>query len=157
MVKEKQKSDPEILADSIKSAHEEVQKEDPLVAILKGLKLGQEQINANVQQLGKNDKILSDRMDNMEKNPPKKDILTQGIEVINAIDKTGLFRMLGDALGGGDKQDAITTSQVPPEGYAEYVKFTKGMQNTVLDQAKQVVRKMTLSNDQAEKDLGSDF
>ena len=131
--------------------------EDPLVAILKGLKLGQEQINANVQQLGKNDKILSDRMDNMEKNPPKKDILTQGIEVINAIDKTGLFTMLGNALGGGDKQDAITTSQVPPEGYAEYVKFTKGMQNTVLDQAKQVVRKMTISNDQAEKDLGSDF
>ena len=131
--------------------------EDPLVAILNGLKLGQEQINANVQQLGKNDKILSDRMDNMEKNPPKKDILTQGIEVINAIDKTGLFRMLGDALGGGDKQDAITTSQVPPEGYAEYVKFTKGMQDTVLDQAKQVVRKMTISNDQAEKDLGSDF
>ena len=105
--------------------------EDPLVSLLKEMQSGIVQINSNVQQLGKNDKILSDRMDNMEKNPPKKDILTQGIEVINAIDKTGLFKMLGDALGGGDKQDAITTSQVPPEGLEHYVKFTNSMQDMI--------------------------
>ena len=135
--------------------------EDPLVAILKSLKLGQEQINANVQQLGKNDKILSDRMDNMEKNPPKKGIVDQVQQFADIAKSLGLDKVFGaigeSVMGGGEKEEVITTSQVPPEGYAEYVKFTKGMQNTVLDQAKQVVRKMTISNDQAEKDLGSDF
>ena len=144
MVKEKQEPDKPI-------------PEDPLVTILKGLKQGQEQINANVQQLGSNDKILSDRLDNLEKNPPKKDIMEQITTIFNMLDKSGVMGMINNAITGPAEQEAITTSQVPPEGYAEYVKFTKGMQNTVLDQAKQVVRKMTLSNDQAEKDLGSDF
>ena len=131
--------------------------EDSLISLLKEMQSGIGQINSNVQQLGKNDKILSDRMDNMEKNPPKKDILTQGIEVINAIDKTGLFEMLGDALGGGDKQDAINTSQVPPEGYEHYVKFTKSMQDLILSNQTESVRSMKLQNDLAEKKLGADY
>ena len=131
--------------------------EDPLITILNGLKTGQQQINANVQQLGKNDKILSDRMDNMEKNPPKKDILTQGIEVINALDKTGLFRMLGDALGGKEEQTATQENMIPPEDYQAYVAFRKGtMDNLLANQAEQL-KALRLVNLTKEKELASDL
>ena len=131
--------------------------EDPLVAILKGLKLGQEQINANVQQLGKNDKILSDRMDNMEKNPPKKDILTQGIEVINAIDKTGLFKMLGDALGGGKEEPGTPQNVIPPEDYTAYVEFRKGTMTNLLETQKAQLQSLNLANLAKQKELESDL
>ena len=131
--------------------------EDPLVTILTSLKQGQAQINANVQQLGKNDKILSDRMDNMEKNPPKKDILTQGIEVINALDKTGLFKILGDTFGGKEEQTATQENMIPPEDYKAYVAFRKGtMDNLLANQAEQL-RALRLVNLTKEKELASDL
>ena len=156
MAKEKQKPDNPVPENPLVTTPE-----NPLISLLKEMQSGIIQINTNVLQLGKNDKILSDRMDNMEKNPPKKGIVEQVQQFADIAKSLGLDKVFGaigeSVMGGGEKEEAITTSQVPPEGYAEYVKFTKGMQNTVLDQAKQVVRKMTISNDQAEKDLGSDF
>ena len=131
--------------------------EDSLVTILKGLQQGQAQINANVQQLGKNDKILTNRIENIEKNPPKKDIITQGIEVINALDKTGLFKMLGDAFGGKEEQTATQENMIPPEDYQAYVAFRKGtMDNLLANQAEQL-KALRLVNLTKEKELASDL
>ena len=156
MVKEKQEPDKPVPEDPLAATPE-----NPLVSLLKEMQSGIVQINSNVLQLGKNDKILSDRMDNMEKNPPKKGIVDQVQQFADIAKSLGLDKVFGaigeSVMGGGEKEEIINTSQVPPEGYDKYVKWMEQMQNTVLDSATQNVRSLRLKNDQEEKQLGASY
>ena len=131
--------------------------EDPVMVLARVMKAGFDQSRADMQQLGLNDKKLNERIDAMEKNPPKKDIITQGIEVINALDKTGILEAIKGAISGGPEEPPISTNQIAPEGYDAYVKFTKSMQDMILDNQKESIRSIRLKNDQAEKAIGADF
>ena len=100
MAKEKQKSDPKLPEEPIVTTHE-----NPLISLLKEMQNGIIQINTNVLQLGKNDEILSDRMDNMEKNPPKKGIVDQVQQFADIAKSLGLDKVFGaigeSVMGGG--------------------------------------------------------
>ena len=144
MAKNKPEPDPEI-------------PEDPIMALAKVMKAGFDQSNANMQQLGINDKKLSQRIDNMEKNPPKKDLLEQITQILNVVEKTGILDIVKGALSGGPEEPPLQQSQVPPEGYKDYVAFTKSMQDLLLGNQTEIVRSMKLKNDQTVKEIGADF
>ena len=132
--------------------------EDPLVTILKGLQQGQAQINANVQQLGKNDSALETRINNMEKNPPKKDIMEQITTVFNMLDKTGVLEMVKGAIsGGGEEPTGTPENLIPPEDYAAYIDFRKGTMSNLLATQKAQLDSVLIENAERRKKIGADF
>ena len=131
--------------------------EDPIMVLAKVMKAGFDQSRADMQQLGLNDQKLSQRIDAMEKNPPKKGVVEQFVEVVGMLEKTGILDAIKGAVTGGPEEPPMTTSQIPPEGYADYIKFTKNMQDLMLGNQTEIVRSMRLNNDQKVKEIGADF
>ena len=149
MVKEKQKSDNPV-------------PENPVVSLLKEMQSGIIQINSNVLQLGKNDKILSDRMDNMEKNPPKKGIVDQVQQFADIAKSLGLdkvFGAIGESVMGKGGEEAAGTQQniIPPEDYQAYVEFRKGTMTNLLETQKAQLQSLNLANQAKQKELESDL